>query len=60
MKMKIYMLLMSLLVCATSCLDKFPDNAVAENNAITTVDEADQAVMVTIMVFLVAIMTMEA
>ena len=45
MKMKIYMLLMSLLVCATSCLDKFPDNAVAENNAITTVDEADQAVI---------------
>lgn len=28
-----------------SCLDKFPENAVPENNAITTVEEADQAVI---------------
>ena len=28
-----------------SCLDKFPEGAVAEDEAITTVDEADQAVI---------------
>ena len=30
---------------AQSCLDKFPEGAVSENKAITTVDEADQAVI---------------
>lgn len=44
MRIKIYMLLMSVLLCTTSCLDKFPDNAVAQNKAITNVDEAEQAV----------------
>ncbi len=41
----IYMILMMVLLCTTSCLDKFPDNAVAEDKAITTVEEADQAVI---------------
>ena len=45
MRKIIYMFLMSVLVCTTSCLDKFPDNAVAEDKAITTVEEADQAVI---------------
>lgn len=45
MKTKIYMFLMLVLLCTTSCLDKFPESAVAENEAITTVDEADQAVI---------------
>ena len=36
---------MLVLLCTTSCLDKFPDNAVAESRAITTVEEADQAVI---------------
>ena len=39
------MFLMLVLLCTTSCLDKFPDNAVAEDKAITTVEEADQAVV---------------
>lgn len=34
-----------LLFTASSCLDKFPENAVAEDKAITSVDEADQAVI---------------
>ena len=45
MRKNIYMFLMLVLLCTTSCLDKFPDNAVAESRAITTVEEADQAVI---------------
>ncbi len=45
MRKNIYMFLMMVLLCTTSCLDKFPDNAVAEDKAITTVEEADQAVI---------------
>ena len=45
MRKIIYMFLMSVLVCTTSCLDKFPDNAVSESKAITTVEEANQAVI---------------
>ena len=45
MRKNIYMFLMLALLCTTSCLDKFPDNAVAESRAITTVEEADQAVI---------------
>ena len=41
----IYMFLMLVLLCTTSCLDKFPENSVLEDRAITTVDEADQAVV---------------
>ena len=40
-----YVLLVSMLVVPVSCLDKFPENAVLENSAITTVDEADQAMV---------------
>ena len=45
MKTKIYMLLMMVMLVTTSCLDKFPESAVAEHEAITTVDQADQAVI---------------
>ena len=41
----IYMFMMFVLLCTTSCLDKYPENAVLEDRAITTVDEADQAVI---------------
>ena len=41
----IYMFLMVVLLCTTSCLDKYPENSVLEGKAITTVDEADQAVI---------------
>ncbi len=40
-----YMLMATMLVVSVSCLDKFPENAVPEGSAITTVDEADQAVV---------------
>ena len=40
-----YILLVMMLLVPVSCLDKFPENAVLENSAITTVDEADQAVV---------------
>ena len=41
----IYMFMMFVLLCTTSCLDKYPEDAVLEDRAITTVDEADQAVI---------------
>ena len=41
----IYILMMTVLLCTTSCLDKYPENAVPEGKAITTVDEANQAVI---------------
>ena len=40
-----YLLLATMLIIPVSCLDKFPENAVSENSAITTVDEVDQAVV---------------
>ena len=40
-----YILLAMMLLVPVSCLDKFPENAVHENSAITTIDQADQAVM---------------
>lgn len=45
MKKTIYMFMMLATFCLASCLDKFPENAVAEDKAITNVDEADQAVI---------------
>ncbi len=45
MKTKLYICLMLLLLSVTSCLDKFPENAVGESDAITSVEEADQAVI---------------
>ena len=44
-KFCIYILLVSVMLVPVSCLDKFPENAIAENVAITTIDEADQAVV---------------
>ena len=44
-KITIYIMLALTLSVAQSCLDKFPEGAVSENKAITTVDEADQAVI---------------
>lgn len=44
-KICIYMLLSAVMLVPVSCLDKFPEDAVAEDSAITTVDEADQAVI---------------
>ena len=45
MRIKNYILMLVASLCAVSCLDKYPEDAVLENEAITTVDEADQAVM---------------
>ena len=43
MRKIIYVFLMFVLLCTASCLDKFPENAVSEDKAIKTVEEADQA-----------------
>lgn len=43
--MRKYILLIAATLCLSSCLDKYPEEAVLENEAITTVDEADQAVI---------------
>lgn len=40
-----YILLLAFFFSVTSCLDKYPEDAVAEGDAITTVDQADQAVL---------------
>lgn len=45
MRKIIYMFMMFVLLCTTSCLDKYPENTVLEDRAITTVDEAEQAVI---------------
>lgn len=45
MRIKNYILMLAASLCVVSCLDKYPEDAVLENEAITTVDEADQAVM---------------
>ena len=42
-KLITYILLATVLIVPVSCLDKFPENAVHENSAITTIDEANQA-----------------
>lgn len=42
---KIYTLLLALMFAVTSCLDKYPEDAVLEGEAITTVEQADQAVI---------------
>ena len=41
----IYVFLMLVLLCTTSCLDKYPEYAVLEGEAITNVEEANQAVI---------------
>ena len=45
MKHIIYIFIFMTMFGITSCLDKFPEDAVSIDNAITSVDEADQAVM---------------
>ncbi len=42
---KIYTLLLALMFGVTSCLDKYPEDAVREGDAILTVEQADQAVI---------------
>lgn len=44
-KIKNYILMLAASVCIVSCLDKYPEDAVLENEAIVTVEQADQAVM---------------
>ena len=44
-QIKLYILILATMFAVTSCLDKFPEDAVSVDNAITNVDEADQAVM---------------
>lgn len=44
-QIKTYILLFASLLCATSCLDKYPEDAVSEDEAIITVEQADQAVI---------------
>lgn len=44
-QIKKYILLLAMLCCVTSCLDKYPEDAVLEHEAITSVDAADQAVI---------------
>lgn len=44
-KIKYYILLSALVFTSTSCLDKYPSNAITFDKAIQTVDEANQAVL---------------
>lgn len=44
-RINIYILLFTLSLGVNSCLDKYPEDAVLENEAILTVDQADQAVI---------------
>ena len=44
-KVKLYILILIMALGATSCLDKYPEDAILANQGITTVDEADQAVI---------------
>lgn len=42
---KSYILLLATAISVSSCLDKYPEDAVLEDEAITTVEQADQAVI---------------
>lgn len=44
-RIKNYILMLAAALCAVSCLDKYPEDAVLENEAIVTVEQADQAVI---------------
>lgn len=44
-KIKTYMLLAATMLCSTSCLEKFPEDSVPADTAITTVEQANQAVI---------------
>lgn len=41
----LYTFLLALALSVSSCLDKYPENAILADDAITTIDEADQAVI---------------
>lgn len=43
--LKIYILLAIMGMGTTSCLDKYPENAILADQAISTIDEADQAII---------------
>lgn len=42
---KMYILMAVLMLCSTSCLDKYPEDMVPSDKAVTTVDEVNQAVI---------------
>ena len=44
-RFKLYVLIITMAFGASSCLDKYPEDSILANQAITTVDEADQAVI---------------
>lgn len=44
-KIKIYITLAAVALSTVSCLDKYPEDAILEKNAIRTMDEANQAVI---------------
>lgn len=44
-RIQLYIFLITVFLGNTSCLDKYPEDAILAENAITTVDEADQAVV---------------
>lgn len=44
-KIKLYIALAAVSLSATSCLDKYPTDAILEKNAMTTVEHADQVVI---------------
>ena len=44
-RIKLYILIITMAFGASSCLDKYPEDSILANQAITTVDEADQAVI---------------
>ena len=44
-KIKIYITLVAVALFSVSCLDKYPENAILEGDAIKTVEEANQAVI---------------
>lgn len=44
-KIKLYITLAAVALSATSCLDKYPEDAILEKNAMTTVEHANQVVI---------------
>ena len=44
-RLKIYILSAAMALGASACLDKYPEDAILANQAITTVEQADQAVI---------------
>ena len=44
-KIKLYITLAAVALSATSCLDKYPEDAILEKDAMTTVEQANQVVV---------------